>query len=155
MDIEAAAADSPMPWAAEHARQYLATNGTEVDHPFADRLLLLYTTGRKSGTIRRIPLVHLDDGDDLLVVASAGGSPTHPAWYRNLVADPHVWVRLGSGFFPATATSLVSPEREDAWDRIVAVMPFFADYQARVEREIPVVRLRRCLADSSIAEPPE
>jgi deazaflavin-dependent oxidoreductase (nitroreductase family) len=141
MDIEAHAVDGPSSWAAEHARQYLASDGAEVDHPYADRLILLYTTGRSSGTIRRTPLVHLADGGDRYIVASAGGSPAHPAWYRNLTDDPDVWVRDKDRFFPARAAEVHGEERRRVWERIVGVMPFFADYQADVERTIPVVKL--------------
>jgi deazaflavin-dependent oxidoreductase (nitroreductase family) len=142
-EIEARAVDSPSPWAQRHIEQYLATDGAEVDHPSGDRVVLLYTTGRRSGAIRRLPLVSFPDGDDLLVVASKGGAPEDPDWYRNLVADPHVWVRRKADFYPALAATLAPDERARAWEMIVAMNPGFADYQAKVERVIPVVRLTR------------
>jgi deazaflavin-dependent oxidoreductase (nitroreductase family) len=132
-----------MSWAAEHTRQYLASSGADVDHPHADRLILLYTRGRRSGIIRRIPLVHLAAGGDRYVVASAGGSPRHPAWYRNLKAHPDVWVRDKEEFFPAVASEVEGHERESVWERIVDAMPFFGGYQAKVDRQIPVIRLTR------------
>ena len=97
-EIELAAVDSPHPPIAEQAHQYLATDGGEVDHPYADRLILLYVTGRSSGVVRRVPLVSVQDGDDLIIVASKGGAPDHPAWYRNLSADRRVWVRNRADF---------------------------------------------------------
>ncbi len=142
-EIEAQAVDSPSPWAQRHIEQYLATDGAEVDHPSADRVILLYTRGRRSGAIRRLPLVSFPDGDDLLVVASKGGAPSHPDWYRNLVADPAVWVRRKGEFYAATATTLDPESRRRVWPTIVAMNPSFADYQAKVERVIPVVRLTR------------
>lgn len=143
MDVEAEALDSPRPRAAEHIRQYLATGGRRVDHPRADRLILLYTRGRKSGRIHRTPLVHVAGGGDRYVAASAAGRPSDPAWYRNLRADPRVWVRDRDEFFPATATALEGDERDAMWEEFVGLMPNFAEYQATVDRVIPVVRLRR------------
>jgi len=142
-EIEASAVDSPSPWARNHIAQYLASEGTAVDHPSADRLILLYTKGRKSGSIHRSPVVHFPMGDDMLIVASKGGAPQHPSWYLNLVADPHVWVRFMGDFFPAVATTLTSEERALEWPKITAHSPGFADYQVKADRVIPVVRLTR------------
>lgn len=142
-DIESRATDPKSPWAVRHIEQYLATDGAEVDHPSADRLLLLYTKGRRSGAIRRTPVVHFPDGDTMLIVASKGGAPDHPLWYRNLVEDPEVWVRFKGDFFAARAEVLGPQERPAAWQTITARSPAFADYQAKTEREIPVVRLTR------------
>lgn len=140
-DIETRAVNPSSPWALRHIEQYLATDGAEVDHPSADRLILLYTTGRRSGEIRRTPLVHFPEGESMLIVASKGGAPSHPLWYRNLVADPSVWVRFKKDFFAARAAVLGPDERPAAWDAITTRSPAFADYQAKTEREIPVVRL--------------
>ncbi len=140
-DIEIRAIRPASSWAADHVEQYLATEGAAVDHPLAERVILLYTRGRRSGRIRVTPLVHLAEDGDRFVVASAGGSPEHPAWYHNLRDDSRVWIRDKAEFFPATATTLAPEERSRIWTQIVTQMPFFADYQARVDREIPVVRL--------------
>lgn len=86
---EAEALDSPSSFVAK-VRDCLATDGAEVDHPYADRLILLYFRGRRSGQIRRVPLVSLPDGDDLLIVASKGGALGHPVWYLNIDADSKV-----------------------------------------------------------------
>lgn len=142
-EIETTAVDSPSPWAQKHVAQYLASEGKQIDHPMADRLILLYVKGRKSGSIRRVPLVHFPDGDDLLVVASKGGAPENPHWYRNLVDDPRVWVRYKDDFFEARAEVLAHEERTPAWKRITDEAPGFGEYQAKVERTIPVVRLSR------------
>jgi deazaflavin-dependent oxidoreductase (nitroreductase family) len=142
-DIEDRAVDSPSPYARKHVEQYLATDGADVEHPSADRMILLYTTGRKTGNIRRIPVVHFPDGDDMLIVASKGGAPRNPEWYLNLAADPHVWVRYRDEFFGALASTLTPEERAQAWPAITDRSPAFAEYQARVSRVIPVVRLIR------------
>jgi deazaflavin-dependent oxidoreductase (nitroreductase family) len=141
VDIEARAKDLPSDWVQGHVRQYLESDGAEVDHPAADRLILLYTTGRRSGDIRRAPLVSFGDGDDLIVVASRGGAPSHPHWYLNLTADREVWVRRRHRFFPATATVLDGEERDEHWRRIVSLMPTFGRYQEKAGRQIPLVRL--------------
>lgn len=140
-EIETRAVDNPTGWGQSHIDQYLASDGSEVDFPMADDLILLYTTGRKSGEIRRVPIVHYRDGDDLIVVASKGGAPKHPSWYLNLVADPRVWVRRKGDFFEAEATVVGDPERETLWREVTAWAPFFQGYQDKVSRQIPLIRL--------------
>lgn len=140
-DIEREAVDSPYPPVAEQARQYMESNGQVVDHPYANRVILLYVRGRSSGVIRRVPLVSVPDGNDLIIVASKGGAPEHPAWYLNLEADPKVWVRNKDEFFGATATTLEGEDRDRAWAKMIEVMPFFSAYETKTERVLPVVRL--------------
>ncbi len=142
-EIESMAIDSPYAPVAAQAHQYVATDGSSVDHPHAEHLILVYVRGRSSGVVRRVPLVSVADGDDLIIIASKGGAPEHPAWYLNLRADPRVWVRNKADVFEATAITLDGVERQEAFDAMVDVMPFFADYQAGTERVLPVVRLRR------------
>ena len=141
--IEAQALDSPSEYVSNQARQYVASAGTDIDHPFADRLILLYFRGRKSGTIRRVPLVCVEDGDDLLIVGSKGGADQHPVWYLNIDADPGVWVRNRADFYEARATTLEGDERAAAWEKIVETMSFFGDYEQKTDRVMPVVRLSR------------
>jgi deazaflavin-dependent oxidoreductase (nitroreductase family) len=142
-EIETRAVDSPSPYAQKHAAQYLESGGKAVEHGMSDQLILLYVKGRKSGEIRRVPLVHFRDGDDMLVVASKGGAPANPDWYDNLVADPKIWVRFMDDFFEARASVLTDAERTPAWERITREAPAFGDYQAKVSRTIPLVRLTR------------
>lgn len=142
-EVEQLAVDSPQPWARQHIAQYLASQGQSVDHPLADRLILLYTKGSKSGVIRRLPVAHLPDGDDLIVIASKGGAPRHPSWYFNLKSDPQAWVRNKTEFFEAQAEILSCEEYEAMWERVVAWAPGFQKYQDRTARQIPLVRLRR------------
>ena len=106
-------------------------------------LLLLTTTGAKSGQLRTKPMMFIPDGDRLLVIASNAGAATHPDWYRNLVAHPEVTVEVGNETFKAIATVTESLERQRLWSRVVELYPFFADHQAKTSRQIPVIVLRR------------
>jgi deazaflavin-dependent oxidoreductase (nitroreductase family) len=106
-------------------------------------LLLLTTTGAKSGQLRTTPMMYIPDGDRLLVIASNAGAPVHPDWYRNLVAYPEVTVEVGNEIFEAIAIVTEGPERQRLWTRIVGLYPFFADHQAKVTRQIPVIVLER------------
>ncbi len=141
--IEAKALDSPSDYVSKQARQYVASNGTDIEHPYADRVFLLYFRGRKSDQIRRVPLVCIEDGDDLLIVGSKGGADRHPAWYLNVDADPNVWVRNKADFYEARATTLEGEERAVAWANLVAAMPFFGGYEKKTTRVMPVIRLER------------
>ena len=114
------------------------------DNPFVNRpLLLLTTTGAKSGQPRTKPMMYIRDGDRLLVIASNAGAPAHPDWYRNLLAHSHVTVEVGNETFDATAIVTEGAERQRLWAKIVALHPFFADHQAKVTRQIPVIVLER------------
>lgn len=107
-------------------------------------MVLLTTTGAKSGQKRVNPLVGLLDGDSLYVVASKAGSPTSPDWYHNLLANPSVEVEFGDERFDATAVPITSgPERDRLYAAQVAAMPGFADYEKATTRVIPIVELRR------------
>ncbi len=106
-------------------------------------LLLLTTTGRKSGRAHTTPMVFTRDGDRLLVYASKGGAPKHPDWYVNLVADPHVGVEVGPDRYDAIATPLEGEERDREFAAQAERIPIFGDYQAKAGRTIPVVALAR------------
>jgi deazaflavin-dependent oxidoreductase (nitroreductase family) len=107
-------------------------------------LLLLTTTGAKTGREHTTPLNYSTDGDRLVVIASKGGSPAHPAWYHNLVANPEVTIELGTETFRARAVTTQEPERTRLFDQQAAQMPFFDSYRRRVKaREIPVVVFER------------
>lgn len=124
--------------------EFRATGG-QVGGRFAGRpMLLLTTTGARSGQPRVTPLNYSTDGDRIVVIASKGGSPTHPDWYRNLVAHPEVTIELGRETFRARATTAGEPERSRLLAQQAAMMPFFADYERSVTaRQIPVVILER------------
>lgn len=107
------------------------------------RLLLLTTTGAKSGQRRTNPLAYLPDGDRLLVFGSKAGMSTHPDWYHNLVAHPDVTVEVGPETYEATAAILTGEERDRLFARQVQASPAFGEYQAKTTRVIPVIALIR------------
>jgi deazaflavin-dependent oxidoreductase (nitroreductase family) len=117
--------------------------GGEIDGMHREGLLLLTTTGVKSGRSRTTPMMFHRDGDRLLVIASNIGAPNHPQWYLNLVADPNVVVEAGNERFDATATPLQGTERERAWTMLKETYPFCAEHEAKTTRLIPVVGLTR------------
>jgi deazaflavin-dependent oxidoreductase (nitroreductase family) len=104
-------------------------------------VLLLTTTGRRSGKRRTLPLLYVEDGDRLALIASKGGAPEHPAWYRNLSANPDVEVEVGRTQRHMRARTAYGEERARLWERAVAMYAPYADYQEKTEREIPVVVL--------------
>ena len=106
-------------------------------------LLLLTTTGAKSGQRRTTPMMYVRNGDHLMVIASNVGAPTHPAWYHNLMAHPDVTVEVGNETFEATAIVTTGEERHQLWTRIVESYPFFSEHQAKTTRQIPVIILER------------
>ena len=141
MSVEERATVNPNPYSEEHIQKYLVSNGKDVDHPAGDSLILLYTTGRKSGEIRRVPLGSFPDGDALVVIGSNAGRPEQPEWYKNLVASPRVWVRKQSDFYEAEASVLQPEQRQVFWDNLTAQIPMFAQYQENSGRELPLIRL--------------
>lgn len=107
-------------------------------------VILLTTTGARTGKMRVTPLNFTEDGNRLAVIASKGGSPTHPAWYTNLVANPIVTIEHGVATFRARASTAEEPERTRLFDKQAKVMPFFEGYRKSVKaREIPVVVFER------------
>lgn len=107
------------------------------------RLLLLTTTGARSGRPHTTPMTYATDGDRVLVIASNAGAVRHPDWYLNLVANPAVTVELHDETFRARAVVAEGEEYDRLWAQIVAEMPFFTDHQAQISRKIPVVILER------------
>ena len=106
-------------------------------------LLILTTTGARSGLPRTTPLIYTRDGDRIVVIASKGGEPAHPDWYHNLVANPEATVELGAETFQARAIKAEGAERQRLYDAQAALMPTFADYAQKTTREIPVFALER------------
>jgi deazaflavin-dependent oxidoreductase (nitroreductase family) len=119
-------------------------NGGRVGGPFegAD-LLLLTSTGAKSGEERTTPVMFLNDGGRMVIFASKAGAPTHPAWYHNLVAHPDATVEVGTEKVSVHAVITSGEERERLFEEQVARSPQFAEYREKTTREIPVVALER------------
>ena len=109
-------------------------------------VLLLTTTGRRSGRRRTVPLLYLEDRGTVLLIASNNGGPTNPGWYHNLVANPTVEVETRAGRRSMRAEPLVGAERRHRFDAITAVADRYAEYQSRTDRELPVVALREVSA---------
>jgi deazaflavin-dependent oxidoreductase (nitroreductase family) len=134
---------SPNDWNKKVIEEFRA-NGGKVGGPFEDvTLLLLHTTGAKSGLARVNPLVCTEDGGDLVVIASQGGAPSHPDWYYNLKAYPNVEVEYGTERFKAVATIVGEPERSELYAKAAARFPGFAEYAQKTTRVIPVIKLER------------
>jgi deazaflavin-dependent oxidoreductase (nitroreductase family) len=123
--------------------EFRANGGRVGGHWEGRDLLLLTTVGRKSGREHTTPVVFTRSADRLLVYASKGGSPTHPDWYLNLLAEPRVTVEVGADRFRALATPLDGDERDREFAAQVARNPTFGDYERSVDRIIPVVALTR------------
>ena len=130
-------------WIAEHMKKYLATNGADGHLWNGVPTLLLTTTGRKSGSARTLPLIYGRDGARYVIVASRGGAPDHPAWYKNLAARPEVRLQVAADKFAARATTAKGAERTRLWQAMTKIWPAYDDYQAKTSREIPVVILER------------
>jgi len=109
--------------------------------PSGAPVCLVTTKGRKSGQRRTVPLLYLKDGEDLVIVASQGGAPEHPGWYRNLEAQPNAEVEIGRERFPVVARRVSEDEKARLWPRLVAIYPPYEKYQQRTARQIPVMRL--------------
>ncbi|MEZ5383234.1 MAG: nitroreductase family deazaflavin-dependent oxidoreductase [Microthrixaceae bacterium] len=112
-------------------------------------VLLVTTTGRRSGQPRTVPLLYLEDGDDIIVVASQGGMPTNPDWYYNVLADPTVTVTRGTDELQMVAREVEGDERAELWPRLVEMYADYEAYAERTERTIPVIRLSPAADDVS------
>ncbi|MEW2397830.1 nitroreductase/quinone reductase family protein [Streptomyces sp. NPDC046862] len=133
----------PNPFNQQVIDEFRANHGRVGGYFEGARLILLTTTGVRTGTPHTTPVGFLHDGDGrILVIGSAGGSPRHPDWYRNLVAHPRVTVESGAFTYEAEAVVLTGEERDRAFARAVESDPGWAEYQAKTERVIPVVSLR-------------
>ncbi|MER5886615.1 nitroreductase family deazaflavin-dependent oxidoreductase [Streptomyces sp. NPDC001941] len=134
---------SPTDWVARQARTYEESGGTEGTTINGVPCLLLDYRGRRTGQWRRTVLIYGRDGDDYLIVASKGGSDTHPLWYLNLEDDPQVRLRVETERFEARAETLSAEDKARVWPGLVELFPQYAEYQGKTERDIPVVRLVR------------
>ena len=127
----------------EHVRRYLQTDGAEGHDWQGTTVLILTTTGRRSGEPRSTPLIYGKRGEDHVVVASKGGAEEHPAWYLNLSEQPEVTVQVRGDRFNARARTATAEEKPELWRMMIDRWPAYEEYQRKTGREIPVVVLER------------
>jgi deazaflavin-dependent oxidoreductase (nitroreductase family) len=143
MTIDQEPIDSPQGWVADHVQRYIETNGADGHMWRGAPTLVLTTLGRRSGKPRRLALIYGTDGDRYVVVASKGGAAQHPEWYLNLRANPEVLVQVKADRFRAKARTATPEEHERLWPRMANIWPDYDKYQAKTERQIPLVILER------------
>jgi deazaflavin-dependent oxidoreductase (nitroreductase family) len=125
----------------DHVRKYEETAG-KVGHDWdGTSCFVLRMRGRKSGEMRKVPLIYGRDGDDYVLVASKGGAPDHPGWYKNLVAHPEVEIQVWGEIIPVTARTGTAADKKRVWPTMGAQWPDYDTYQAGTNRDIPVVLL--------------
>ena len=134
------AADDQL-FGAEHVRAYRESSGKRGYHWHGATILLLTTRGRTSGQLRTTPLIYRTDDGRWVIVASRGGTSENPSWLANLQADPQATIQVRGETIPVRAEAAAGAERERLWSLMAEVWPAYDDYQARTEREIPVVVL--------------
>lgn len=127
----------------EHVERYEATDGATGHDWLGSPVLILTTTGRRSGEPRKNPLIYGRSGDDYLVVASKGGWDKPPSWYLNLEANPEVEVQVKGDRFRARARTATPEEKPEMWKTMTETWPAYDDYQKDTDREIPVIVLER------------
>jgi deazaflavin-dependent oxidoreductase (nitroreductase family) len=130
-------------WNKAIIEEFRANEGRVGGHFASQTLLLLHTTGAKTGAERINPVVTFVDGDRYVIIASKGGAPSDPDWYKNLLANPEVNVEVGTEQFPAVATVATEPERTQLYEKMEVVNPGFTEYKSKTTRVIPVITLTR------------
>jgi deazaflavin-dependent oxidoreductase (nitroreductase family) len=135
--------DSPVGFVKDHIQKYVESGGAEGYDWKGATILLLTTTGRRSGTQHRTALIYRQVGDDYVIVASRGGAPTHPAWYLNLTANPDVRIQVKDQEFAGRARVADGDERAELWSLMAEVWPDYNSYQTKTDRQIPVVVIER------------
>lgn len=128
---------------AEHVRAYRASGGKHGYHWRGTTVLLLTTTGRNSGEQRTTPLIHVTDDGRWVVIASKGGAPDDPDWFKNLAVNPEIEIQVADEVIPVVAEVVEGDERERLWKAMVATWPDYDNYQQQTDRRIPVVALSR------------
>ena len=135
----------PSPWeaVAEQVRLYEATGGAEGGEAGGAPCVILTTRGRRTGKLRKAPLIRVEHDGSYAVVASIGGAPVHPVWYFNLKADPVVTLQDGPDVFDLRAREVEGDEKAEWWARAVEVWPAYDEYQTKTDRVIPLIVLER------------
>jgi len=141
-DLDGEYVPSTLDWVREQIERYEASGGREANTLRDTGIPIIVVTmrGNKTGNVRKIALMRVEHDGEYALVASRGGSPTHPVWYYNLLAEPdNVLIQDGPEPFPVSVREVDGEERQRWWDRSVAVFPNYAVYQDRTERKIPVL----------------
>jgi deazaflavin-dependent oxidoreductase (nitroreductase family) len=125
----------------EHVRQYEATDGQTGYEWNGTQILILRTKGRTSGEMRKAPLIFGRDGADYMIVASKGGAPDHPGWYKNLTAHPDIEIQVKGDVLPVRARTATAEEKARLWPVMVKEWPAYDKYQSSTTRDIPLVIL--------------
>jgi deazaflavin-dependent oxidoreductase (nitroreductase family) len=141
MPIEGEYVPGTLSWAADQVELYERTGGAEGNDLQGRPVIILTTRGRKTGKVRKSPLMRVKHGDRYAVVASLAGAPQHPVWYLNMLADPHVTLQDGPEVKDYIARQVEGDEKAEWWTRAVETWPDYDAYQAKTDRVIPVVVL--------------
>jgi deazaflavin-dependent oxidoreductase (nitroreductase family) len=129
---------SPVSWARDQVELYERSRGTEGTELSGRPVIIVTSVGAKTGKIRKTPLMRVEHDGEYAVVASKGGAPSHPVWYYNLAANPHVELQDGPAKKDYLAREVSGSERDVWWERAVAAWPDYANYQKKTDRTIPV-----------------
>ena len=146
MPLDGEYVPSPTEWVRNQVEEYESSGGERGNTLAGSKrpVIIVTTRGNKSGTLRKTPLMRVEHDGEYALVASLGGSPKHPVWYYNLVADPTaVTIQDGPEPFDVEVRLVEGAERDEWWERAVAAFPPYADYQQKTERRIPVFIARR------------
>lgn len=135
-------APSPIKFVEDQVRLYEESGGTDGLLLMGKPCIILTTRGRRSGLVRKTPLMRVEHNGEYAIVASMGGAPKHPVWYHNVAANPDVTLQDGPAVYEMRARELHGDEKAQWWARAVEAWPAYADYQARTERQIPVFLLQ-------------
>lgn len=140
MPIEGEYEPSTWDWVREQVEEYESSGGTRANtlRDSGIPIIVMTTKGHKSGKVRKVPLMRVEHDGEYAIIASKGGAPSHPGWYHNLTADPHIMMQDGPAPWDTTVRLVTGDERAAWWERAVAVFPPYAEYQEKTDREIPV-----------------
>mgnify|MGYP000483474951 CR=1 FL=1 len=129
---------SPSRWVAEQVELYEGSGGTDGTTLKGLPVIIVTNRGRKTGAIRKTPLMRVVDGNRYVLVASRGGAPKHPLWYHNIKANPAITIQVGRERLAYTAREVDADTKRELWPHLVSLYPDFDEYQARTDRDIPV-----------------
>ncbi|HWL95862.1 MAG TPA: nitroreductase family deazaflavin-dependent oxidoreductase [Nocardioidaceae bacterium] len=129
---------SPEKFVRDQVETYERTDGAEANTLRGRPVIILTTRGARSGKVRKTPLMRVEHDGRYAVVASKGGAPSHPVWFHNVAADPHVQLQDGARTWDMTAREVTGEEKAQWWERAVAAWPDYAEYQKKTDREIPL-----------------